>query len=68
MIDAEELSKKVIIFRATRKMSIDDLAKKLKIAYGTLLKIIKKEDVKETTRIYVWEKLEIIEKLEKEGE
>ena len=68
MIDIEELSKKVVFYRAMKKMSIDDLAKNLGIAYGTLQKIIRRQDVKETTRIYVWEKLDILEKLEKEGE
>ena len=68
MIDLEELSKKVLMFRATRKMSIDKLAKSLGVSFGTLEKIIRKQSVKETTRIYVWEKLDILEKLEKEGE
>ena len=68
MRDVEELSRKVIYYRAMNKISAEDLAAKLEISYGTLLKIIRKQNVKETTRIYVWEKLEIIEKLEKEGE
>lgn len=68
MIDVDELSRKVIMYRALRKMSLVNLAKKLGISFGTLQKIVMKESVKETTRIYVWEKLEILEKLEKEGE
>lgn len=65
MIDIEELSKRIIYYRAIKKMSLTDLAAILEISINTLQKIIKKEHVKETTRIYVWEKLNFIEK---EGE
>lgn len=65
MIDIEELSKRIIYYRAIKKISLTDLAAILEISINTLQKIIKKEHVKETTRIYVWEKLNFIEK---EGE
>ena len=65
MIDIEELSKRITYYRAIKKISLTDLAAILEISINTLQKIIKKEHVKETTRIYVWEKLNFIEK---EGE
>ena len=58
MIDIEELSKRIIYYRAIKKISLTDLAAILEISINTL-------QVKETTRIYVWEKLNFIEK---EGE
>ena len=62
MIDIEELSKKVIYYRGINKLSLEELAKQLNISINTLQKVIKKQHVKETTRIYVWEKLSFIEK------
>lgn len=62
MVNAEELAKKVIYYRSIRRMSINDLAAKLKISVNTLQKIIRKEHVKDSTRIFVWEKLDMFEK------
>ena len=62
MIDAEELSKRIIYYRAVNKISLNSLTKQLGISINTLQKIIKKQYVKEITRIYVWEKMEKIEK------
>jgi len=62
MIDAEELSKRIIYYRAVNKISLNSLTKQLGISINTLQKIIKKQYVKEITRIYVWEKMDLIEK------
>lgn len=62
MINLEELSTKLIYYRAINKISITTLAKKIGISVNTLQKIIKKQYVKEITKIYVWEKFEKIEK------
>lgn len=62
MINAEELSRRLVYYRAINKISITDLAKQLGISINTLQKIIKKQYVKEITKIYVWEKIEKIEK------
>ena len=62
MINEEELSKKIVYYRAINRVSLEDLATKLGIAINTLKKIIKQEHVKETTRIYVWEKMEELER------
>ena len=62
MIDAEELSKRITYYRAVNRIPLKELAQELGIAINTLKKMIQKEHVKETTRIYVWEKLDILEK------
>lgn len=64
MIDVEELSKRLVYYRATNKISITQLAKQLKISVNTLQKVIRKKHVKEITRIYIWEKMDNIEKEE----
>lgn len=61
MVNKEELSQRIIYYRAINKISLTNLAKQLKISINTLRKIINQEYVKEITRIYVWEKLNIIE-------
>ena len=61
MIDVEELSKKIVYYRALNKISITNLAKQLGISINTLQKVIKKQHVKEITRVYIWEKMNIIE-------
>ena len=62
MIDIEELSKRIVFHRAVNRISLEDLARDLEISVNTLKKIIRKEHVKETTRIYVWQKMDIIER------
>lgn len=62
MIDEVELSKRIIFFRAIKKLSITSLAKQLDISINTLQKMIRKEHVKETTKIYTWKKLDVLEK------
>lgn len=61
MIDVEELSKRLVYYRALNKISITNLAKQLGISINTLQKVIKKQHVKEITRVYIWEKMNIIE-------
>ena len=48
MINAEELSRRLVYYRAINKISITDLAKQLGISINTLQKIIKKQYVKES--------------------
>ena len=62
MIDIEELSKRITIYRAVNKISLEELAKDLEISVNTLQKIVRKQNVKETTRIYVWQKMDTIER------
>jgi transcriptional regulator with XRE-family HTH domain len=61
MIDIEELSKRIIYYRALNKISLKETAKRFNVSVNTLQKMIKKQNVKEITRIYAWEKLEILE-------
>lgn len=62
MIDIDELSKKIIYYRAINKMTVTDLADKMNISPSTLRKITQKNNsVKETTLVYVWNFLETLE-------
>lgn len=62
MIDINELSKKIIYYRAINKMTVTDLADKMNISPSTLRKITQKNNsVKETTLVYVWNFLETLE-------
>ena len=60
----EELIRELTYFRAVNKISKTKLAKMLKISVNSLNKILRKEHVKDTTRIYIIEKFK---KIKEEG-
>lgn len=62
MINVEELSKRIVFYRAVNRISLEKLASDLKISVNTLKKIINNEHVKETTIIYVSQKMDMIER------